>query len=238
MVKKPIIGIVGKPQCDDVIWNKICVSNEIKDALNDNGALAIGIIPQCKIKEIKEEKPFSYQNYYLTSEALQDLYATIDLCDGIVLEGGIVICDYEQEIARYCKKNNIPILGICCGCINMALASGGNISFENYDYLKEHHFSLKNMKMHNVSIDKDSKLYKMIKVSDFSTNSIHKCKFANVGDYDIKGFADDGIIELIENNDCDYNIGIQWHPELIYTSQPEQNKIFREFVKAVSDHIK
>ena len=31
MARKPIIGIVGKPQCDDIIWNKICISNEIKD---------------------------------------------------------------------------------------------------------------------------------------------------------------------------------------------------------------
>lgn len=238
MSKKPVIGIVGKPQCDDVIWNKICVSNEIKDALNSNGALAIGIIPQFKIKEIKEGKPFSYQNYHLTDEGLQDLYDTIDLCDGIVLEGGIVICDYEQEVARYCKEKDIPLLGICCGCINMALASGGSLSFENYDYLKEHHFSLENMKMHNVKINDDSKLYELIKSSNFSTNSIHKCKFTSVGDYDIKGYADDGVIELIEDNTRIFNIGVQWHPELIYSSQPEQNEIFKQFIRIVSENKK
>ena len=54
MARKPIIGIVGKPQCDDIIWNKICISNEIKDVLNKNGALAIGIIPQSKITDINE----------------------------------------------------------------------------------------------------------------------------------------------------------------------------------------
>ena len=137
MNKKPIIGIVGKPQCDDVIWNKICISNEIKDAINKNGGVAIGIIPQSKIKQIKEGKPFSYQNYYLDEKSLSDLFSTIDLCDGIILEGGITICDYEQEIAKYCIEKNIPLLGICCGCINMALATGGSISLENYDYLLE-----------------------------------------------------------------------------------------------------
>ena len=136
MNKKPIIGIVGKPQCDDVIWNKICISNEIKDAINKNGGVAIGIIPQSKIKQTKEGKPFSYQNYYLDEKSLSDLFSTIDLCDGIILEGGITICDYEQEIAKYCIEKNIPLLGICCGCINMALATGGSISLENYDYLK------------------------------------------------------------------------------------------------------
>ena len=104
MNKKPIIGIVGKPQCDDVIWNKICISNEIKDAINKNGGVAIGIIPQSKIKQIKEGKPFSYQNYYLDEKSLSDLFSTIDLCDGIILEGGITICDYEQEIAKYLEN--------------------------------------------------------------------------------------------------------------------------------------
>ena len=85
MNRKPIIGIVGKPQCDDIIWNKICIRNEIKDAVNKNGGIAIGILPQSKIKEIKEDKPFSYQNYHLDKESLNDLFQTINICDGIIL---------------------------------------------------------------------------------------------------------------------------------------------------------
>lgn len=229
MKKKPIIGIVGKPQCDDVIWNKICISNEIKDAVNINGGVAIGIIPQSKIKQIKEGKPFSYQNYYLDEKSLSDLFSTIDLCDGIILEGGITICDYEQEIAKYCIEKNIPLLGICCGCINMALATGGSISLENYDYLKEKHFNLSNIEMHDVIIDKDSKLYSMIKKEKFVVNSIHKCKIDNPGAYSIKGFANDNIIELLELNGKGFNIGVQWHPEFI-TDKEEENQIFKEFI--------
>ena len=229
MKKKPIIGIVGKPQCDDVIWNKIYISNEIKDAVNINGGVAIGIIPQSKIKQIKEGKPFSYQNYYLDEKSLSDLFSTIDLCDGIILEGGITICDYEQEIAKYCIEKNIPLLGICCGCINMALATGGSISLENYDYLKEKHFNLSNMEMHDVIIDKDSKLYSMIKKEKFVVNSIHKCKIDNPGAYSIKGFANDNIIELLELNGKGFNIGVQWHPEFI-TDKEEENQIFKEFI--------
>ncbi len=229
MNKKPIIGIVGKPQCDDVIWNKICISNEIKDAVNKNGGVAIGIIPQSKIKEIKEGKSFSYQNYYLDEKSLNDLFSTIDLCNGIILEGGITICDYEQEIAKYCIENNIPLLGICCGCINMALATGGSISLENYDYLKEKHFSLSNMEMHDVIINKDSKLYSMIKKDKFIVNSIHKCKIDNPGAYSIKGLANDNIIELLEFDGKGFNIGVQWHPEFI-DDKEEENQIFKEFI--------
>lgn len=215
MSKKPIIGIVGKPQCDDIIWNKICISNEIKDAVNSNGGIAIGILPQSEIKEIKNDKPFLYQNYYLNKESLDDLFQTIDMCDGIILEGGIVICDYEQEIARYCTQNDIPLLGICCGCINMALSTGGSISFDNYEYLKQNHFSLEKMDLHKVKIDRDSKLFNLINKDEFFVNSIHKCKINNSGQYTIKGFSDDGICELLEMENKGFNIGVQWHPELI-----------------------
>ena len=232
MKRKPIVGIVGKPQCDDVIWNKICVSNEIKDAVNKNGGIAIGILPQSKIKEIKEDKPFSYQNYYLDEKSLNDLFQTINICDGIILEGGIVICDYEQEIAKYCTEKDIPLLGICCGCINMALSTGGSISLDNYDYLKQKHFSLENMDMHKVKINKNSKLFNLINDDEFIVNSIHKCKINNPGQYEIKGISDDGIIELLEIEDKKFNIGVQWHPELI-TEKQEQNLIFKTFIDTI-----
>lgn len=232
MNRKPIVGIVGKPQCDDVIWNKICVSNEIKDAVNKNGGIAIGILPQSKIKEIKEDKPFSYQNYYLDEKSLNDLFQTINMCDGIILEGGIVICDYEQEIAKYCTEKDIPLLGICCGCINMALSTGGSISLDNYDYLKQKHFSLENMDMHKVKINKNSKLFNLINDDEFIVNSIHKCKINNPGKYEIKGISDDGIIELLEIEDKKFNIGVQWHPELI-TEKQEQNLIFKTFIDTI-----
>ncbi len=229
MKRKPIIGIVGKPQCDDIIWNKICISNEIKDALNKNGAIAIGIIPQSRIKKVEKGKPLSYQNYHLDYESLNDLYITIDMCDGIILEGGTIICDYEQEVAKYCIDKNIPILGICCGCINMALATGGSISLDDYEYLKEKHFSLENMEMHKVKIDKNSKLYSLINKDNFVVNSIHKCKIVNSGLYSIKGVSDDNIIELLELENKGFNVGVQWHPEFI-TNKKEENLIFKQFI--------
>lgn len=237
MNKKPIIGIVGKPQCDDIIWNKICISNEIKDAVNKNNAIAIGIIPQSQSLEFEEKKPFSYHNYIMDEKSINDLYLTLDICDGIILEGGIVICNYEQEIVKYCIKNNKPILGICCGCINMALATGGKIDFENYDYLKKKHFSLENMEMHVVKIEKDSKLYDLIAVEDFVVNSIHKCKISNPGKYLIKGYSDDNIIELLEYNENGFNIGVQWHPELIQNKK-KQNDIFKGFIDYIVKHNK
>lgn len=233
---KPIIGVIGKPQCDDFIWNKIFISNEIKDAICNNGGLTIGIVPQSKIKNVEKDEYLAYQYYYLDDQSLQDLYCTIDLCDGIILQGGITICDYEQKIVNYCIENDIPLLGICCGCINMALATGGSISIKKYDYLKEKHFSLQNMDMHNVIVDSGSKLFSLINKKEFVVNSIHKCEISNPGKYCVNGFSDDGTIELLEFNSNGFNIGVQWHPELIM-DKDEQNMIFSRFVDYLKSRI-
>ena len=90
--------------------------------------------------------------------------------------------------------------------------------------------------MHNVSIDRDSKLYNLIKEDKFIVNSIHKCKIDNPGEYKVKGNSEDGIIELLEYEGDNFNIGVQWHPEFI-TDKEEQNMIFEKFIKYIINKI-
>lgn len=115
----------------------------------------------------------------------------------------------------------------------MCLATGGSISFNDYDYLKKKHFSLDNMEMHKVNINNDSKLFSLINKNNFVVNSIHKCKIDNPGEYSVKGYSDDNIIELIEFDNAEFNIGVQWHPEFI-TNKSEQNLIFKKFVEHIN----
>lgn len=65
-------------------------------------------------------------------------------------------------------------------------------------------------------------------------NSIHKCKIDNSGEYDVKGFSDDGIVELLEIKNNGFNIGVQWHPELIIERE-EQNLIFKKFIEYINN---
>lgn len=89
------------------------------------------------------------------------------------------------------------------------------------------------MEMHDVNIDMDSKLYSMIKKDNFTVNSIHKCKIDNPGEYSIKGFVDDNIVELLELDGKGFNIGVQWNPEFI-TDKDEENQIFKGFIDYVN----
>lgn len=55
------------------------------------------------------------------------LYKLLDICDGIILEGGLSSASYEVEAAKYAINNDIPLLGICAGFNNIIRAMGGNV---------------------------------------------------------------------------------------------------------------
>lgn len=232
---KPLIGLVGKPYKGER-WNYIQQVDEIREALIKNGAKVIGIVPQTiSIEENYNIYPY-HENYDMSD--MKDLEDTIDLCDGIVLQGGGVICNYEHYIVNYCIKNDIPLLGICCGMINMAQATNGNVDYVDKEYMRENHLDLINMHKHKVKINKESILYKIMQKEEIITNSIHSGRITNPGIYEITAKAEDGIVEALENKENTFNLGVQWHPELMYKEDKEQEKIFKYFIKVLCEHNK
>ena len=227
---KPLIGIVGKPYKGER-WNYIQQVDEIREVLVKNGANVIGIIPNSKsIEQNYEIYPY-YENYDLTDT--KDLEKIIDLCDGIVLQGGGVICNYEQFIADYCTKLDKPILGICCGMLNLSIPTGGKVDYCDKEYMQKHHLDLMNMYKHKIKINKNSLLYKIIGKEEIVTNSIHSGKLIEIGEYDIVATSEDGLTEAIEYKDRKFNLGIQWHPELMYKFDKDQEKIFKYFIDTI-----
>lgn len=116
-MKKPIIGIVSK-HYDTYKTDKVdtYIRDEVKQAIFDNGGIAIGILPTQKSINYCGDK--WEDNLYIKEK--QNLIAQIELCDGIILQGGIETENYEIIIAKYCFDNYIPILGICAGQNNIA----------------------------------------------------------------------------------------------------------------------
>ena len=47
----------------------------------------------------------------------------------------------------------------------------------------------------------------------------------------------DGVVEATETTDPDrFLIGVQWHPEKLIETDPDQSKLFNAFIKAATDH--
>lgn len=223
-MKKVVIGIVSKHYSKDFYnFRDTYIRDELKQAIFDNGAIAIGILPSCfeKIQATNDWKDS------LTQKEKENIIYQINLCDGIILQGGGFSDEYECYIAKYCYDNNIPILGICAGNNNLVRAVGGKIS--KLDTPEEH----KSMEkyVHEINIDRDSILYKIIGREKIMVNSRHKCYTENASNLKKTAYSQDGIIEAVEDASKKFYLAVQFHPESLYKIDENMNNIFKYFIK-------
>lgn len=148
--------------------------------------------------------------------------------------------NFEHEIAgKALKKGNLPIFGICNGMqlIN-ALHKGKVIQhipddkrFIDHEQSHNPDYNDYSKPYHQVIIEKDSKIFKIIGEEKIKTNSSHHQAVKEVGpDIIISGRAEDGIIEAIEHKTHPFCMGVQWHPEFEVTTS--DRKLFSAFIEA------
>ena len=221
--KNAIIGIVSKHyNKESHHFTDTYIRDEVKQAIFDNEAIAIGILPP-NFEKIQAKNDWKDN---LTSKEKQDLTEQINLCNGIILQGGGFSDEYECFVAKYCYDNNIPILGICAGNNNLVRAVGGKIlRFNN----KKAHKSLDKY-VHKIKIDKNSNLYKIIGKDEMMVNSRHKAYTADSSILKCVAYSDDGVVEAVEDETKRFYMAVQFHPESLYKTDENMNSIFKYFI--------
>ncbi len=223
-MNKPVIGIVGKPSMETDMWHYMEIVDDIRYVLIKNNALVVGLLPSEKKLEFKTDEELD--SYVLTADEIKDLELVLSRLDGVILEGGLVSNQYEEEIAKLCIEKDIPIMGICSGFNNLIRALGGNVHIDSSTF----HNQFGSKIAHDVEIVENSKLFSILKNTKMQVNSIHTCI---AKDDEIKGFKvvakcpKDNTVEAIELENKRFVMGIKWHPELMESMNP----IFEEFVK-------
>ena len=179
------IGIIGRRND-----NKITFNQEVINVIHKYNCIPIGIIvdfdndPNIEFNKIKN---------------------IINLCDGFILQGGSDYYDIDILITKYLYENNIPTLGICLGMQTTAMTFNGTMSeIENHNSKSKY--------VHDIKINRNSKLYNIIKKDKIFVNSRHNSYIVNT-DLDVS--ATNNIIEAIEDKNKKFFIGVQWHPESI-----------------------
>lgn len=225
---KPIIGIIAKHNKTKNIRTNSSIRDEIKQAIFDNGGIPIGILsPDKKIIFTKDD--WEKGETRLDREKIVE---SISLCDGIILQGGTMSEVFEDWVARYCYNEDIPLLGICAGQNAIARGLGGNT--KEVCNLKLHH-NLDSEYAHEISIDKNSKFYSIVKKEKILVNSRHKKCVDKHPLLNSVGMSPDGCTEVLEAPNKTFYIGVKFHPESLYSTDENMNAIFCEFINSCKE---
>ncbi len=222
-MKKPIIGIVANDEyIDKSIYKKLVydVNDSYIKMISDNGGVPL-IIPTCnKLDDYK------------------DLLKTVD---GLLLIGGVDVAKtkrdlFEIEIYDYFKKSNKPILGICRGLQLINVAEKGTLK-DIEETTVEHSIGIDGWVNHHfIDIDKETKLYQIIKETRYPVSSVHHQQVNKLGkNLKVSAVADDGVIEAIESNNNNFLVAFQGHIENILNNFNKYNLVIKEFIKEANN---
>lgn len=162
----------------------------------------------------------------LTKEEKEMLIEQIKFCDGIIMTGGFKINKFDRFISEYATDNDIPLLGICLGMQIMANYKKKLWIVKNDSYIT--HKREEGDCFHKISLDKNSKLYEILKDDRILVNSRHYYHVEPNDNYDITAVSDDHYIEAIEMKNKRFNIGVQWHPEDMKDEYTD--RLFKKFI--------
>ena len=145
--------------------------------------------------------------------------------------------EFDMALMKKMIEQNKPVLGICLGNQELNVAFGGSliqdIPSKLVNSVIKHNGVSAKQTAHDVKIDKNSLLYKILGKETISVNSAHHQAIDRVADkFVATAVAPDGVIEAIECKDCgNFVLGLQWHPEFL--ASKNDKKILQAFCDAV-----
>ena len=233
---QPIIGIIGRNHQDyDLNHRLIGISEDLRRAVIKTGGIPIIINPPQDV-EYYDAVPSKLPK--LTKEDKEFLDRQLSLCNGIIIPGGIKRFEYDVYALEYAIKNDIPTLGICIGMQVMTMLNeqGEMVTSNSKIETGEDHCKLDEDYVHDVILDKESILYKILGKDRIRVNSRHTMEVKDTVMFKTFGKSEDGVIEEIEKQDQSFMIGVQWHPEiLINLGDLDSFKIFEAFIKKAEE---
>jgi putative glutamine amidotransferase len=152
---------------------------------------------------------------------------------------------FELYLLEKAMGRNIPILGICRGLQVLNVKFGGTLYQDvetemkgsiRHDWHEENSQLLpRSSLVHPVSLIVDSKIYNLIGKDTIEVNSLHHQGIKDLGKgLKAIGHSTDGLIEAVEMADYPYMVGVQWHPEELY-SIPIWKEFIDDFIRVCSN---
>ncbi len=138
-------------------------------------------------------------------------------------------------LIREAIRRDLPILAICRGAQVLNIARGGTLHQHIPELADSRNHRQKDPgeePTHEVQLDPGSKLAEVLGTNLVDVNSFHHQAVASLGDgLRAVAWADDGLVEGIEDPDRRFVIGVQCHAETL-AHRPEGALLFRRFVES------
>lgn len=149
--------------------------------------------------------------------------------------------NFEFALARGALDRHMPTLGICRGMQILNVVAGGTIYPHTVDEVPnviDHRDGTPlDQTVHEVHLERETHLWRLCggQQSSFRVNSLHHQAVKRLApEFVISARAEDGVVEAIESPGRPFVIGVQWHPECMYESEPACRHLIDNFVKACS----
>lgn len=184
----------------------------------------------------------------------------IAIVDGVVLSGGFDVNPahygeeptalleeihperdaYELMAIKISQDLGKPLLGICRGLQILNVAFGGtlyqDISHAPGERVKHRQKAQRFEPTHSVDVMEGTLLRKIVNTSSLATNSFHHQAIKQLAPgFVVNAQAKDGVIEGIELPGNKFVLAVQWHPEMMASTDPYAKALFSEFVNFVRE---
>ncbi len=152
--------------------------------------------------------------------------------------------DFELALAREAVVRDVPLLAICRGVQVLNVALGGTLVQHIPDAVPaalEHRQNELGIPVgetaHPVTIQPGSLLERVVKATTIAVNSYHHQAIEQPAPgLAVVARSPDGVIEAVELPLARFVLGVQWHPERLFTRFPEHRALFRALVEAASQY--
>jgi putative glutamine amidotransferase len=252
-MKRPVVGVIGSAQIIEQRFAAQRVGERNLRAVAD----VIGALPLI----------------FAGSPEITDIDALLETVDGILLTGARANVhptrfgvepnpkyepydtprdDLALPLVRACVERSVPLLGICRGFQEMAVAYGSSLHPEIRELPGRVNHRMPRLENGEIHPDPavvfgDRHDIKLVPNGAFASifgkdvvrvNSLHGQGILEPGQrIVVEGVADDGTIEAIRIADAPgFALGVQWHAEYDPQTNPVNRALFQAFAAAVTAH--